>query len=95
MANLAAQLAVSGSMGNMWSMVNAFKIVNTFNYLETNAPGNVRYVMNNLNGMLELSALETGQITSSLFNLTETKSPGAGFNEMGNDSKVLTEFIGI
>ena len=51
--------------------------------------------MNNLNDMLELSALETGQITSSLFNFTETKSPGAGFNEMGNDSKVLTEFIGI
>ena len=51
--------------------------------------------MNNLNDMLELSALETGQITSNLFNFTETKSPGAGLNEMGNDSKVLTEFIGI
>ena len=76
-------------------MVNAFKIVNTFNYLETNAPGNVRHVMNNLNDMLELSALETGQITSNLFNFTDTKSPGAGLNEMGNDSKVLTEFIGI
>jgi lipoprotein signal peptidase len=75
-------------------MLNAFQIVNTFNYLETNAPGNVRQVMNNLNDMLELSALETDQITSSLFNFTETQSPGAGFTEMGNDSKVLTAFIG-
>ncbi len=75
-------------------MLNAFQIVNTFNYLETNAPGNVRQVMNNLNDMLQLSALETDQITSSLFNFTETQSPGAGFTEMGNDSKVLTAFIG-
>jgi hypothetical protein len=50
--------------------------------------------MTNLNDMLELSALETEEITSSLFNFTQTQSPGAGFDEMGNDSKVLTRFVG-
>ena len=50
--------------------------------------------MTDLNDMLQLSALETDEITSSLFNFTETLSPGAGLNEMGNDSKVFTVFIG-
>ena len=57
-------------------------------------PGNVLMVMTKFNDMLELSALETGQITSALFNFTETQSPGAAFTEMGDDSKVLTKFIG-
>ncbi len=75
-------------------MVNAFQIVNSFNYLETDAPGNVLLVMTKFNDMLELSALETGQITSAVFNFTETQSPGTAFTEMGDDSKVLIEFIG-
>ena len=75
-------------------MVNAFQIVDSFNYLETDKPGNVQMVMTKFNDMLELSALETGQITSALFNFTETQSPGAAFTEMGDDSKVFTEFIG-
>ena len=74
----------------MWSMVNAFQIVNSFNYLETDVPGNVQIVMTKFNDMLELSALETGQITSALFNFTETQSAGAAFTEMGDDSKVFT-----
>jgi hypothetical protein len=78
----------------MWSMVNAFQIVNSFNYLETDVPGNVKMVMTKFNDMLELSALETGQITSALFNFTETQSPGAAFTEMGDGSKIFTEFIG-
>ena len=78
----------------MWSMVNAFQIVNSFNYLETDDPGNVQMVMTKFNDMLELSALETGQITSALFNFTETQSPGAAFTKMGDDSKLFTEFIG-
>jgi hypothetical protein len=44
----------------MWSMVNAFQIVNSFNYLKTDVPGNVQMVMTEFNDMLELSALETG-----------------------------------
>ncbi len=75
-------------------MVNAFQIVDSFNYLETDKPGNVQMVMTKFNDMLELSALETNQITSSVFNFTETQSPGDSFTEMGNDSKVFTEFIG-
>jgi lipoprotein signal peptidase len=51
-------------------------------------------VMIKFNDMLELSALESGQITSALFNFTETESPGAAFTEMGDDSKVLIKFIG-
>ena len=78
----------------MWSIVNAFQIVNSFNYLETDMPGNVQVVMTKLNDMLELSALETGQITSALFNFTETQSPGGAFTEMGVDSNVFIEFIG-
>ncbi len=78
----------------MWSMINAFQIVNSFNYIKTDVPGNVLLVMTKFNDMLELSALEIGQITSAVFNFTETQSPGAAFTEMGVDSKVLTEFIG-
>jgi hypothetical protein len=51
-------------------------------------------VMTKFNDMLELSALETGQITSALFNFTETQSPGAAYTEMGDGSKVFSEFIG-
>ena len=78
----------------MWSMVNAFQIVNSFNYLDTDVPGNVLMIMTKFNDMLELSALETSQITSALFNFTETQSAGAAFTEMGDDSKIFIEFIG-
>ncbi len=47
-------------------------------------------VMTKFNDMLELSALETGQITSALFNFTEIQSPGPAFTEMGDGSKVFT-----
>jgi hypothetical protein len=94
LANLAVQLAVAGSMGQMWSMVNSFQIIQSFNFLRLNVPGNVLLVMTNFNNMLNLSALETEQITSGLFNFTETQVPGAGFNEMGDTSKNLILFLG-
>ena len=81
-------------MGQMWSMVNSFQIIQSFNFLRLNVPGNVLMVMTNFNDMLNLSALETEQITSGLFNFTETQAPGAGFNEMGDDSKNLILFLG-
>jgi len=44
--------------------------------------------------MLELSALDTSKITSAVFNFTDTQSPGPGFDDMGNGTKVLTFFLG-
>jgi hypothetical protein len=78
----------------MWPMVNTFQIVSTFNYLSINSPGNVQIVMVKLSDMLALSALKTEQITSKLFNFTETQSAGENFAQMGNDSKVFTLYIG-
>ena len=94
LVNGAIQLAVSGSMAQMWSMVNALQIVSAFNYLSTNVPGNVLTVMENLSNMLQLSIFPTSAIMSGVFNFTETQSPGAGFTRMGNDSKVLILFLG-
>lgn len=87
-------MALSGSMEQMWSMLNALQILSSFNYLAINVPGNVRSILSNLNDMIELSAIPTDQFTSKIFNFTETQSPGAGFAEMGNESKVLVLFIG-
>ena len=75
-------------------MVNSFQIVSTFNYLSMDSPGNVQIVMVKLSDMLALSALPTEQITSELFNFTETQSAGENFAQMGNDSKVFTQHIG-
>ena len=47
-----------------------------------------------MSNMLALSALPTSRITSKLFNFTETQSAGANFAQMGNDSKVFTQYIG-
>ena len=94
LTNGAIQLAVSGSMAQMWSMVNALQIVSAFNYLSTNVPGNVLTVMENLSNMLQLSIFPTNEIMSGVFNFTETQSPGSGFARLGNDSKVLTLFLG-
>ena len=74
-------------------MVNALQIICSFNYFGI-APANVLSVMTNLNNMLELSALKTGKITSAVFNFTETQSPGSGFDDMEDDTKVLTLFLG-
>ena len=94
LANGSIQLGVSGSMAQMWSMVNALQIVTSFNYLKTSVPSNVLTVMTNLSNMLQLSIFPTSAIMSGVFNFTETQSPGAGFTRMGNDSKVLILFLG-
>ncbi len=43
--NVAIQLTVSGSMQQMWSMINAQQIVLSYNYLNVQVPGNVIMVM--------------------------------------------------
>ena len=62
--------------------------------MSIDSPGNVQIVMVKLSDMLALSALPNEQITSELFNFTETQSAGENFAQMGNDSKVFTQYIG-
>ncbi len=94
LANFAIQLAVSGSMAQMWSMVNGLQIILSFNYLNLNVPGNVVMVTTNLANMIQVNLFPTEVIMSTVFNFTSTESPGAGFTRMGNDSKVLVLFLG-
>jgi hypothetical protein len=44
--------------------------------------------------MINFDVFPTDLIMSSIFNFTPTESPGAGFTRMGNDTKVLTLFLG-
>ncbi len=52
LTNFAIQLSVSGSMAQMWSMVNGLQIILSFNYLNLNVPGNVVMVATNLVNMI-------------------------------------------
>ena len=94
LANIAIQLAVSGSIAQMWSMVNALQIVQTFNYFSTDVPGNVLMVMTNLFNMIQVNLFPTDLILNALFNFSETESPGMGFERAGNDTKVLIPYLG-
>jgi len=85
---------VSGSLGQMWSMINAFQIVQSFNYLNVNSPGNVVLAMKTLDDMLSLTAIPTEQFLIKSFNFTETESPGPSFDNMGDNSKSLVLFLG-
>ncbi len=52
LTNFAIQIVVSGSMAQMWSMVNGLQIILSFNYLNLNVPGNVVMVEENLIDMV-------------------------------------------
>jgi hypothetical protein len=94
-SNVVLQVVLSGSMAQMWSMVNSMQIILTYEILNLPMPGNVIMVMNNLADLCSFNVFPTDDIMDFLFNFTPTDPPGVGFEAMGNDSKSLTLYLGM
>jgi hypothetical protein len=92
--NIVVQIVMSGSMTQMWSMVNAQQIILSYQLLNLPMPANVILVMTNLANICNFDIFPTERILVFFFNFTQTDSPGVGFSAMGNDNKSLILYQG-
>ncbi len=77
--NIAMQVILSGSLNQMWSMVNAMQITISFNEMELQIPGNINIAMGYASDLASFNVFPTNAIMDYLFKFSETDLPGIGF----------------
>jgi hypothetical protein len=85
---------LSGVLGSMYLMVNAFQMLMIYSYLSVSMPANVTLVMSKINTIASFDYLPTDKIFGKLFKFSTTSMPFVSFEAMGVESLRLTLYLG-
>ena len=88
------QVFLSGSLDQMWMIINSLQVVLAMQYLQINKPANVNLIMNEVDDIASFNVFPTKTILDYFFTFTTTELPGIGFEAMGVNSKRLILFLG-
>ena len=92
--NFVVNLVMSGSMSQIWGMVESLQVVSHLHLFDVKTPGNVQSFMVFFNEITDFEVLPAEEWTDSMLYAPESVPPSLNFQQAGHDSSLFLPNLG-